>query len=271
MKIAVIVPSRHRPQSLQASIIAMDALASGRNEIAFTVSYCRDDEQTRQAVFKLPARINAKVHCRTDHCVPGQAFNEAVAATSADAYVGWCDDVFPLTQGWDLLVSGAMQRLSSACWIEANDRENTSYIFSQARVVKALGQLCPEYFPFWFTDMWLAEIHHFAFGHRPYRVDGLFLGGRRGETQGHHECVFWARLFAHTRPERIALAHKLAREFGKLMPDGGPILRMCQAWDADFQSKCAGFDARFGERQKPEAFYERAKAKAIAMMADVAA
>lgn len=272
MKIGVIIPSRRHPKRLQAVIQALHATRSGQNEVVYTVSYCSDDRETREAVFSLPAEINAKPVPRTDHCTPGQAFNEAWAATPGlDAVMGWCDDVFPLSWCWDIYVAAALKDLPAACWIEAGDAVNTSYIFARQSVVKAIGNPCPTLYPYWFNDLHFAEVFHFAFGERPRRVSNLICGGQRGETQGHHECLFWAQVFEHTRPERIEMGAKLAASMCLMPPPVEPILQVCRLWDIDFQSKAEAHDKRFGDQRHKEAFYERAKARAIAMLAGKAA
>jgi hypothetical protein len=273
VKICAVIPSRRRPQQLAASLQAFHATESQQHEVAYVVSYCHDDPETRMTVLNLPVSMNIRVHRRTDHCVPGQAFNEAAEMVEADAYLGLCDDIFPLTMGWDhYIIEGLKQYGPCACWIEATDRNNTSYIFSDAKVLKAIGKLCPEYFPFWFCDVWLAEICHFAFGQRPSLINGLMLGGRRGRTQGHHELGFWLQVFAATRIERIELASKLAAAWPFHV--GGNVhdtMDICKAWDADMLSRVPIMDDRFNEQREPEPYYVLAKQRALAMLADRAA
>ena len=271
MRIAVVIPSRGNAQRLQGVIHALHGTASRMHTIFYVVSYCREDPETRKAVLALPAAAAVKAHMRTDHCTPGQAFNEAAAVVDADVYMGWCDDVFPLTWCWDTYVAAAAEQLPAAYWIEAADPQNTSYGFATAKVLAALGKLQPEYFPFWFVDIWFAEVNHFAFGRRPPLISNLILGGQRGKTQGHRETLFWAQFFAYTRPERMALGGRLAAAYDLLPPDPRQALEACSYWDADFQSKCANHDARFNEDRAPEPYYEIAKAKALAMLAEKAA
>lgn len=230
----------------------------------YIVSYC--DDETRAAALDVPDVMTIQ---RPADCTPGAAFNHAATyAPGADIYFGFCDDVFPLTWEWDHYLALALQKpLICFCWQEMTDPANCSYIASSGRVLKALGDLCPEYFPFWFTDLWLAEIHHMAFGFRPPLVDGLRLAGKRGTTQGFRDFEFWCRLFAFTRPERIRLAHRLAAEYGTTPKDMPAALAVCRAFDADFLSKTERFSKRFADDQKPELFYVLAKKRAEAMMA----
>lgn len=264
MKIACIIPSRHRARSLEAVLRALQALESGEHTVEYVVSYCRHDEQTQWAA----EATGALAIMRPDDCTPGAAFNDAARAVDADVYTGFCDDVFPLTHRWDDYLARALAHpLVCFCWQEATDPLNASYIASSARVLKAIGDLCPEYFPYWFSDVWLAEIHHMAFGFRPGLVEGLRLAGKRGTTQGFRDFPFWCQVFTHTRPERIRLAVKLAAEYGSTPPDLRGALEACVAFDADFLSKAERFQ-RFADPKGPEPYYLKAKANAEALLAE---
>jgi len=264
-RIAVIIPSRKRPESLKAVLRALQASASGIHAIHYAVSFCRDDLATEAAACSVPF---VSTFQRPADCTPGAAFNHAVRKMPpADVYTGFCDDVFPLTYKWDEHLAHALRHpLVCFCWQEVTDPLNASYIASAGRVVKAIGDLCPEYFPYWFSDLWLAEIHHLAFGFRPSLVDGLQLVGKRGTTQGFRDFTFWCRVFAHTRPERLRAAVKLAAEYGSVPPDVRGTMEVCRAFDADFQSKAPLFETRFADPKVPELYYQKAKARAEAML-----
>jgi len=265
-RILVVIPSRHRARSLEAVLRALQATESGENEVAYVVSYCRHDEQTQWAA----EAAGATAIMRPDDCTPGAAFNHAVrCSSSADIYTGFCDDVFPLTWRWDEYLAHALAHpLVCFCWQEATDPVNASYIASSARVLHALGDLCPEYFPYWFTDLWLAEIHHMAFGARPDLVDGLRLVGKRGTTQGFRDFPLWCRVFTETRPERMRLAVRMAAEYGATPPNMPEVLAICKAFDADFLSKTERFTARFADPKPVESYYLKAKTKAERLLSD---
>lgn len=262
MKIAVIIPSRHRARSLEAVLRALKATESGEHDVRYLVSYCRHDEQTQWAA----EATGATAIMRPDDCTPGAAFNHAARTIDAGIYTGFADDVFPLTWKWDEYLAHALTHpLVCFCWREMSDPLNASYIASSGRVLKAIGDLCPEYFPYWFSDLWLAEIHHMAFGFRPGLVDGLQLVGRRGTTQGFRDFPFWCQVFTHTRSERIRLAVKLAAEYGSTPPDIRAALEVCRAFDADFLSKAERFE-KFSDPKGPEPYYIKAKERAEAML-----
>jgi hypothetical protein len=166
------------------------------------------------------------------------------------------------------LAAATKAGLHMGCWIEAGDPQNTSYMFITSAMKAALGgTILPEYFPYWFSDIWLAEVHHFAFGTRPPLINGLALGGRRGQTRGLRDLRMWMDLFTQTRVERIALAGKVAKAFpDKAGGDPKETMRLCQAWDADMRTKVAHFSKRFGDTKPAEAYYERARERALSML-----
>ena len=265
VRIAVVIPSRRRPESLKAVLRALQATASGDHAIHYAVSFCRDDLATEAAACSVPF---VSTFQRPIDCTPGAAFNDAVRKMPlADIYTGFADDVFPLTWGWDDYLHQALHHpMVAFCWQEATDPLNTSYGAVAGRALRALGKPCPEYFPYWFNDLWLAEIHHMAFGFRPSLVDGLKLGGKRGTTQGFRDFPFWCQVFTHTRGERIRLAVKLAAEYGATPPDLREALDVCRSFDADFLTKNERFSRRFADLGEPEAYYVKAKARAEGML-----
>lgn len=265
--IAVILPSRHRPDSLAAVLRALQATASTLHDITYAVSFERDDLQTMGAAFSVPG---VKAFQRPKDCVPGAAFNHVVNRLPPhDIYTGFGDDVFPLTLAWDCgLVAGYEKGFASWCWQEVTDPVNASYIASNARTVKALGALCPEYFPYWFCDVWLAEIHEFAFGHRPHIIAGLAMGAsNRGTTQGFRDFPFWCRVFTNTRGERIRLAVQLAAEYGVTPPDIPKAIATCHLFDQNFAGKAERFTRKYADDDEPAPYYALAKQRAEAMLA----
>lgn len=264
--IAIIIPSRHRPESLKAVLRALQATESGAHNVTYAVSFCRDDLATEAAAFSVEG---VKAFQRPADCTPGAALNNVVSRLPLhDIYTGFCDDVFPLTWQWDVAMDAAYRApMVCWCWQEATDPHNASYVASSGRVLKAIGDLCPEYFPYWFNDIWLAEIHHMAFGFRPAQIEGLRLVGKRGTTQGFRDFLFWCRVFTATRHERIRAAIKLAAEYGSTPPDMRKALEICHFFDQDFRGKADRFTRRFGGDDEPEPFYVLAKQRAERLLA----
>lgn len=269
MRVAVIIPSRGRHDGLAAVLRCLQALESTQHEIQYVVSYCEDEPHTRWVA----EDAGALAIQRPADCTPGAAFNHACAYAKADVYTGFCDDVFPLTSGWDHYLALAIEQkdLACFCWEEVNDPYNISYIASSVRVQKAIGDLCPEYFPFWFNDLWLAEIHALAFGHFPKRIDGLKLcNNKRGKTRGMRDYPFWCDVFVATRGERVVAAGKLAAEYAVkpvTLSDAMPVFTQL---DNDRIKSAGWLTERYEDKAEPEPYYTLAKERAFNLLREAA-
>lgn len=219
MRITIPMPSRCRPAGLLAVLTALDALASGQHEITYAVILDSDDADTRHYVQQF---TNDKLLPERTHVIVGERdktlnarMNEVVGAFAAEVYCVLPDDGFPLTQGWDVILAGLQtQGVPAFAWQEKNDPGNPTFITITERWRLAVGRMFPEYFPFWFADTWIAEVHALAFAKGIGIVNQLQMGGKRGKTQGMRDLDFWFRFFAATRVERIAEAEAVAKEYG---------------------------------------------------------
>ena len=208
--------SRHRPAGLLSVLTALDALASGTHEITYplivddddalmreTINYWRQHDMMPAGVFPIVGKRDRTLNAR---------MNEACAAFPAEAYFFGPDDGYPLTQHWDAIFKAAVdQGLPAWCWVEKNAAGDATFICLSEKWRSALGRAFPEYFPYWFADTWIAEVHLLAFAKPIALINQLAMGGKRGKTQGMRELSFWFKFFAHTRDERIAEAEKLAK------------------------------------------------------------
>lgn len=213
MKIAVCIPTRKRPRLLIAAITALEQLASGENEIIFSVRVDDDDVAGRMALDTLQQELPVTVVVDKAPPTVGQKLNEAVAAVQADAYFLSTDDIFPMTAGWDRGIATVIEehRLHAFCFNHLQEPGNTTYPVLSAKWMDTLGQAVPELFPFWFTDTWLAEVYHMAFGTGMPIVQDLMLSGQRGRTTGLRDLRFWFDYFEATYPLRRDQARRLAK------------------------------------------------------------
>ena len=217
MKITVPIVSRNRPAGLLSVLTSLDALATGSHEITYVLILDDDDHKTlqhidlweKQGIFPKGTVLRVGARDKTLNA----RMNEAAAEFPADYYTMLVDDGFPLTQHWDSMFDG-LKDLPAFAWCERNDPKNATFISVSERWRNALGRVFPEYFPFWFADTWILEVHLLAFAKPIGIVQQLSMGGKRGQTQGMRELPFWFNFFAKTRCERIADATKLAKEWG---------------------------------------------------------
>lgn len=218
MKITVPMPSLNRPAGLLSVLTALDALASGKHEITYVPLIDADDELTRLQVddWMVQGMLPHNTHIR---CAPragtiSARVNAAMREFPADTYCPLPDDGHPMTQHWDEYFAGLhAQAVPAFAWVEKNDPGNPTFIALSHRWVEAIGGFS-EYFPFWFADTWIAEVHALAFAKGIGIIQQLQMGGKRGVTQGMRDLGFWFEFFDRTRTERIAQAERLAKAHG---------------------------------------------------------
>lgn len=230
MKIAIILPTRGHPRRCAAILTALDHLSSDRHDIAYHL-IVDDGDSPHDA--RLPARteMHDRVWTHAGHPAVSHfvRINQLVAGLDADAVSWFADDVFPLAMHWDELIAigiGA-RRMPAFAWNEITDPANVTYPVLSRDWIKALGYVFPEYFPFWFADTWIQEVHDLAFGQPFPVVQNLPVGGRRGATKGMHDLEFWFRFFDATHVERERDALRLSDTFG-LRIDPGQFAAICE-------------------------------------------
>lgn len=271
MRITIPMPSRNRPAGLLSVITALDALATGANEITYAIILDSDDMDSRLMV-KQWADLNYLP--RNTHTIVGERdktlnarMNEVVGAFAAEVYCVLPDDGFPLTQSWDkILTDLTAQGIPAFAWQEKNDPGNPTFIVITEKWRQVTGRMFPEYFPFWFADTWLAEVHALAFAKGMGIVNQLQMGGKRGVTQGMRDLHFWFRFFAATRVERIAEAESLAKAYGftvDVRKDRKEFLEAMEEADAKQLMRVPEYESRFANKPDPATpCYTEALAKA---------
>lgn len=219
MKITVPLFSRNRPASMLAVLTSLDALSTGHHEITYPLIVDEDDAETlRHLNHWLTAGLLPKgavpMIGQRDRVLNAR-MNAIAAQFPADAYFFAPDDGYPLAQHWDTIFAAAHQQgLPAWAWQEKNDPQNVTFICVSEKWRATLGRAFPEYFPYWFADTWIAEVHLLCFAKPIAVINQLGMGGKRGTTQGMRDLRFWFEFFAHTRKERLEEAKKLGRAYG---------------------------------------------------------
>lgn len=275
MKITVPMFSRNRPAGLLSVLTSLEALASGAHEIVYPLIVDDDDELMLETLAyweshgMMPPNAIPLIGKR-DKTLNAR-MNEACEQFNADAYYFAPDDGFPLAQHWDTIFQAAHQQgLPAWCWIEKNASGDATFICLSEKWRSALGRAFPEYFPYWFADTWIAEVHLLAFGKPIALINQLAMGGKRGTTQGMRELGFWFKFFAHTRGERIQEAERLARAYGftvKVKAERSHFIKTLEDIDLAQQERIKEFGQRFGaDLGEPSPVYIKAKAQAEEIM-----
>lgn len=274
MNIAVIIPSRSRPLSLKAVLIALHSLASCTNRISYTVLADKDDPDTAWYIEDVREMLEGTKDAPTGNILTiiqdenrliNVRENEIAPTLRADAYMPWADDLFPMAQNWDSIIKYAIEQANvpAFSWQEANDPTNHTAIVISKVWYEATGRLFPDYFPFWFADTWMKEVFQFAFGAQMPIIEQLGFGGKRGATGNMHDLAFWFRVFAETRDERIEEARKICKAMGMSMPDHAEAEALFERGDMMQLRAVPRYEQAFGAGSKPQTdFYREAKSRA---------
>ena len=259
MKITVILPSRSRPAGMIGVISAYQALSTGNNDITYVLILDEDDQVIHHtdilddSVKVIFGQRNRTVNAR---------FNEAVEKYPAECYIQACDDAFPLSFHWDAMVAHAIKLIPAFSWQEKNDPQNATYICLSDKWIQETGRFYPEYFPFWFADTWIAEVHLLAFGKPIPVINQLQVGGKRGKTQGMRDLRFWFEFFTRTRVERLDEAKQLAAAYGTDMGDRAKEMKLLEDADRHQLTQIDRYEGQFQTEGEPSALYARCKKEA---------
>jgi len=273
MRIAVLILSRGRPAGLVAAIETLHALAADAAEVTYYIRSDEDDPATRNALSTCfsDGRLDIRQVVRPRPVALGAAWNETIAVMDDwDALFQMTDDAVPVSMGWDRAIAELIGEggLPGFSWTEVNDPDHRTFPVVARPWAEALGRVTPEWFPFWFIDTWLAEVHHLAFGEPMPVVRSLLLGGKRGKTGRMRELGFWFDFFAATRVLRVEEAKLVAAEFGRDFPDPAPALEMMAAGDAAQKERVPLYEKAFGaEEGEASPRYDIAKTRALRWLA----
>ncbi len=265
MKLHLLIPSKGRPKSLEAVLGALKHLESGANEVRYTVLADSEDAAT------VAAAVHVGVAGVFGDGLINARENALIAASDADAFMPWADDLHPLAAEWDEIVRLALEKVPAFSWRELQDPENHTAIVLSRKWVQAAGRFFPEHFPFWFSDTWLKEVYGFVYGRNMPIVEQLSFSHKRTPTQGMRDLEFWFRLFARTRGERIEEARRVAAAFGVEWKERPDIIAMLEHGDAMQLQNVPRYEAAFGTDTGPVTYgYIEAKAKALLIMNELA-
>lgn len=275
MKIAVITTSRNRPAGLVTVVNALEALRAKKagHEVRYFIRLDDDDFASPHAIRFLPEGTKPIFGPRT--ATLGQSWNDALDESMKwdwDAVTFFPDDVIPLTPHWDecfrILIED--QKIPGCCWTDASDPQQPSYFILTRKYLEALGgRTSTEFFPFWFDDTWVSEVHKLAFGTKIPIVSDMFIGGFNGATTSMWDLKFWTEFWIATRVLRIAQAQKLRQAFNAPEPDMQPIMSLLheldKAWDlpvGGYATRIERIEAERGEKGPRTPRYLEAKERA---------
>jgi predicted O-methyltransferase YrrM len=213
MDLHVIIPSLGNPCGVIATLQGLISLESDKQSITYSVVADEGDVDTIHAVEMLARKrideSESVVECSVKDLDANLNRFINVLADDEDGELTMvlCDDVLPLTPGWDYLA--AMIKSPLFAWKELNNPMSFTYPCVQKVWRQLTGYVLCDRFPFWFADAWHAEVFQMTMDCPVPIIDSLVLGGRRGKTRGFRDLPFWLDYWIATRKVRIAEAEKI--------------------------------------------------------------
>lgn len=236
MIINVAVPTRGKP-----AYVADYPYETARNARLKTtrVVIGFDDDDNSTPVVQPHRNMQISVAQREDSL--GAKFNRCARQYPADMYVLSMDDVAIATPGWDEIIAERAALFKDGIGYvyfgrEINGERLPSMMAVTRRVVDLIG-FCPEYFPFWFNNVWIDEVANLigGYGRRvlPAEIDVRYPRGTLPEPP-RRDVRFWGQFVDTSRPLRLAQAETLIEAM-----DDGPTAKAILR--ATMAAKCVEF------------------------------
>lgn len=262
MHIAVLIPSRGRPERLAAAIASMRAKESGAHAVRYVIGCDADDDDTIAAVLDMWRHglpVVPSVSARQPSL--GSMVNVLAAKCPADVYCALADDVEIMTKGWDQVIAAAWEAQPAGVWWWSC-RTDTTFAIVSEQWRAAAGRIFTDYFPFWYDDIWLVEVQRYATGQVGVRIDA-WLEDRAPGTHRMRDLAFWDEFFWSRRGERRTEALSIASRLGwPIVADLDPLdVGRSTSFDP------AAIEAKQGDRRPPTPEYIAALDRAKALMA----
>jgi len=217
--IAVLCPTRGRPELLKKAIASFNATGSQTDLVEFWLMIDDDDDQTLAMLesdwtkaSEIPVHANIGSRPLTLADGTNQLWQ---AASNAGIYLLTTDDYLMQTPEWDRIVreayaAGPTDRLS-IYQLNCPDRPSDDLILwtVSAEWLNICGRFLAPYFPYWFTDMWVDHVATITGRKQKLPIDMIAQGDEDHGTQGIWRLDYWYRLFHLLLCERVEEAHKI--------------------------------------------------------------
>jgi hypothetical protein len=227
-KIALVIPTRGRPDKVPRALESIKATASRPEDIVVVVGVDDDDEQTVQLAHNYQPSMAVVWILGPREITLGRLVNRlAFHDHGCDIITGIPDDTVMVTQGWDDQFRNAcalMPKGYGTAWPTDGVYHSTD-VCTQPIITRAMmnrmGFFAAPWFPFWFGDVWLEEMGAFVGCRLPLECR-IGLPDGRGATLNMRDLAFWGQFFQETRKLRLDLAKQLILE----AYDGQPQLQL---------------------------------------------
>ncbi len=234
MRIGIVIGTRGGPHRAAAVVETARALASGKHEVAFTISCDDDDVATVQHFTGYPG-VQLSVGPRPAGV--GEIWNRCIPGADVDVFIGLPDDGFIATPFWDECVAifaseGRFPRevLAFALHDTANPGQPTMLGASPEWLKRIGNKIIDDRFPFWFSDTAYAETWSFVTGEF-LPILPITVANKPGRHNPRlRDMGFWWDFYVRTRAERLFLAEQIRRDLGIVLPPGH-LRAILDAWE----------------------------------------
>lgn len=236
MKVALVIGTRGNPHRAAAVVETARALASGKHEVAFTVSCDDDDAETIHQFSGYNPGVRLSIGPRPAGVA--EVWNRCIPVEGADLTIALADDGFIATPLWDeclalLLTEGRFPRelLAFALHDTANPGQPTVLGGSREWLDLIGGKMIDDRFPFWFADTAYGETWSFVTGEF-LPILPITVASKPGRYNPRlRDMGFWWDFYVATRGERVLLAEQIRRNLGLTLPPGR-LRAILDAWEA---------------------------------------
>lgn len=219
--LAILVPSKGRPQALEALVARLQALTLHLGQVTLVVLVGEDDHPSRSFLEAYdPGETGLRLCPLIGEDPPSQGARfermRAAAQPWATHYLIASDKLNILTPAWDQLLWESIAKQPDPyvlnCFLDSvnQGRFGAFYVMSEAWC-QALGRIATDRYPFWYEDAWMNELGQLL-GRRVFLDVNVHF--ETGTTHAMFHLPFWARYHHLLAEEREAWATKLLAQMG---------------------------------------------------------
>jgi glycosyltransferase involved in cell wall biosynthesis len=236
-KISMLLPTRGRPQKLDAVLRQYDITVHHHHLFDAWIYVDDDDRITREYIDSgcwknLGYKINWVIE--PSALTMGQMCNTLWqrCTTNPGIYLPAGDDYIFKTMHWDDVLRSTFDQFPDRIGIAHIPDPLDSYddvtwpVFS-AEWLNAVGYMLTEYFAFWYDDLWIGEICKMVDRIIKVPLELEAVGGK-GKTPRMKNILFWNYFYINTLDERIETANRLAEiinpESGVVFDESHPLV-----------------------------------------------
>lgn len=217
-KISMLMPTRGRPEKLDAALRQFDATVHHHHLFDAWIYVDEDDGITREYIDSgcwknMGYKVNWVIKPGT--LTIGQMCNTLwqQCTTNSGIYLPFVDDYAMQTPCWDDILRSTFDQFPDRIGLAHipdtnNDHDDVTILALSAEWLNAVGYVLTEYFVTWYDDIWLGEISKMV--GRIIKVPIVVeASGGRGNSPRLRNLKFWNHFYMNLLDERIDAANRI--------------------------------------------------------------